>query len=368
MSRAQIAGAEESITLYFRQGGSDKVYSVELERRDDGWMVLFAYGRRGSTMNTGSKTAAPVPYEKAKKVYDKLVAEKTAKGYTPGEDGTPYTAPSSSTAAPVSSGITVQLLNEVDESEIERLIADDAWGMQEKMDGRRQVIRDTGADVIEAINRKGLVVAVAESIRRSALQMAHGYFTIDGEAVGDTLYAFDLLQKEGNDIGDLPYQDRHAQLVNMLAFDGHEAIVLVPLALGTKRKRALFNAVKNGGGEGVVFKRLAARHTPGRPNSGGDQLKYKFYATGSFIVSRVNAKRSVGLKLADGTEMGNVTIPPNKAIPEVGAVVEIRYLHCFQGGSLYQPTYLVERDDIGAEDCTARQIKFKSNEYDEEDA
>jgi bifunctional non-homologous end joining protein LigD len=364
MSRTQIEGAEESITLYFREGSSDKVYSVELLCRSGlGWVVLFAYGRRGSTMNTGEKTAGPVPYEKAKKVYDKLVAEKTAKGYTPGEDGTPYTAPSSSTAAPADSGVRVQLLNEVAEEDIETLIADDAWGMQEKMDGRRQVVQ-RAVSVVTGINRKGLAVAVAGSIHSSVIDLGTR-LTIDGEAVGDTLYAFDLLEKDDRDLRGKTYTERHAHLVNLL-LNHTGAIVLVPLALGTARKRKLFNAVKNGGGEGVVFKRLAAPYTAGRPNSGGDQLKFKFYSTGSFIVSKLNAKRSVGLKLADGTAMGNVTIPPNKDIPPIGAVVEIRYLYCFAGGSLYQPTYLVERDDIGAEDCTARQIKFKATDYEED--
>lgn len=41
-------------------------------------------------MQTGTKTSAPVDYETAKGIYDKLVREKTAKGYTPGADGTPY--------------------------------------------------------------------------------------------------------------------------------------------------------------------------------------------------------------------------------------------------------------------------------------
>jgi bifunctional non-homologous end joining protein LigD len=59
-------------------------------RATTGSSVTFAYGRRGSTMSTGSKTSSPVDYDEAKRVYDNLVREKTAKGYTPGTDGTPY--------------------------------------------------------------------------------------------------------------------------------------------------------------------------------------------------------------------------------------------------------------------------------------
>ena len=49
-----------------------------------------------------------------------------------------------------------------------------------------------------------------------------------------------------------------------------------------------FQQFKNEGKEGVVFKHKDAPHIPGRPNSGGSQLKYKFHETASFIVTKVN--------------------------------------------------------------------------------
>lgn len=80
----------DRVTLYYREGSSDKIYQTSIEPRGGGFVVTFAYGRRGSTLATGTKTAAPVDLATAKKIFDKLVKEKTAKGYTPGEDGTPY--------------------------------------------------------------------------------------------------------------------------------------------------------------------------------------------------------------------------------------------------------------------------------------
>ena len=56
----------ESITLYFRSGPSDKVYQASICPKDAGYLVHFAYGRRGSTLSTGSKTPAPVEYPIAK--------------------------------------------------------------------------------------------------------------------------------------------------------------------------------------------------------------------------------------------------------------------------------------------------------------
>jgi bifunctional non-homologous end joining protein LigD len=343
------------------------VYYAELLNRSGlGWVVLFSYGRRGAAMQTGTKTATPVEFAKAKKIYDKLVAEKTGKGYTPGEDGVAYRHTSSEER---DSGVRCMLLNEMPESDIERLIADDAWGMQEKMDGRRQLVKRTNLSPIDSstvgINRKGLVVSVATPVHQAMIDIG-AQATIDGEAVGDTLYAFDLLEKDGRDLKGKTCSERHAHLVNLL-LNQTGAIVLVPMALGAKRKRALFNAVKAGNGEGVVFKRLTALYRAGRPDSGGDALKFKFYATGSFVVACHNARRSVGLALADGTVMGNVTITPNKAVPPVGSIVEVKYLYAFRGGSLFQPQFLVERDDLELQACSAAQLKFKP-EGSEDDA
>ena len=80
----------EQTTLYYRQGSSDKVYQASIEQQNGGYVVNFAFGRRGTTLQTGTKTNAPVSYDEAKRIFDKLVNEKTAKGYTPGEDGMPY--------------------------------------------------------------------------------------------------------------------------------------------------------------------------------------------------------------------------------------------------------------------------------------
>ena len=77
----------------------------------------------------------------------------------------------------------------------------------------------------------------------------------------------------------------------------------------------------------------------------------------------------MALELFEGTAriaVGNVTIPPRTQIPGAGQVVEIRYLHAYRGGSLYQPVYLGVRTDIPPADCTVGQLKFKSVDQDEE--
>lgn len=67
----------------------DTIYRAEIKPKDDGYVVNFAYGRRGGNMTTGTKTKSPVPLDEAKTIYNKLISEKTAKGYTREEHGTP---------------------------------------------------------------------------------------------------------------------------------------------------------------------------------------------------------------------------------------------------------------------------------------
>jgi bifunctional non-homologous end joining protein LigD len=61
-------------------------------------------------------------------------------------------------------------------------------------------------------------------------------------------------------------------------------------------------------------------------------------------------------------EVGNVTIGGAIPIPPVGSVIEVRYLYAFKGGSLFQPIYLGERDDLDTEDCKMSQLKYKQGE------
>ena len=113
----------QSTTLYYRDHASDKVYHVSLDPSGDLFLVNFAYGRRGSTLNTGTKTSCPVDYDEAKRIYDKLVREKQAKGYSAGPGGEPY---QHTDKAGRFIGILPQLLNPVEEHEVDRLATDPA--------------------------------------------------------------------------------------------------------------------------------------------------------------------------------------------------------------------------------------------------
>jgi bifunctional non-homologous end joining protein LigD len=59
------------------------------------------------------------------------------------------------------------------------------------------------------------------------------------------------------------------------------------------------------------------------------------------------------------TYVGNVSIPANRVVPEIGELAEVAYLYAFSGGSLFQPVYLGPRLDLVPEDCSVAQLKFK---------
>jgi bifunctional non-homologous end joining protein LigD len=150
----------------------------------------------------------------------------------------------------------------------------------------------------------------------------------------------------------------------MIIPPGNDALRWVSTSVDPDDKLEIYEELRATNREGVVLKDMDAAYSPGRPNSGGPQLKFKFVESASFVVTGINTKRSVTLGLYDGDNLvpaGNVTIPPNHAIPQVGNVVDARYLYALkQSGSIYQPVYLGPRTDIPASECVVEQLKYKS--------
>ena len=346
------------VSLYYREGSSDKVYQAAIEPAGNQYVVNFAYGRRGTTLTTGTKTSSPVNYYTAKLIYDILVREKKAKGYTEGADGTPYQHTEKQ-----ASGILPQLLNPIEESEVEALLRDDDYCAQEKFDGKHLLIRKQD-EHLEGINKKGLLVGLPVSVAND-LRNLHGSFIPDGESIGDDYHAFDLLEHNGENLRPLPYRIRLGRLVILLLSSSrHLHVRLVETAFTTQQKTELWQRLRRENREGIVFKRLDASYTPGKPNSGGPQLKFKFVATVSAVVAQINARRSVEISLLKGRSLvscGNVAIPANHQIPPVGAIVEVRYLYAYRDSlALHQPVYLGPRDDVEADECLVSQLKFRA--------
>jgi bifunctional non-homologous end joining protein LigD len=218
---------------------------------------------------------------------------------------------------------------------------------------------------IEGINKKGLIVGLPETVAIELRGIAGSFFP-DGESVGDDYYAFDLLELNDEDLRPLPYRERFARLADLLLLSRSEYrhILLVETAFKTRQKTELWERLRRENREGIVFKRLDALYVPGKPNRGGPQLKFKFVATVSAIVVKINVQRSVEICLFQGRRLvscGNVTIPANHQVPSVGAVVEVRYLYAYRDSlALHQPVYLGPRDDVEVGECVVSQLKFKA--------
>lgn len=335
-----------------KEGSSDKEYHVQILEGDGGCVVNYQNGRRGGTLASGTKTETPVTKAEAEKIFDKTVKEKTRKGYTQSETGKTY---SDSVYEERKSDILPQLSNSMEEDQALKCLKDPTKVAQKKYDGERRLVESNKE--VSGINRKGLIVQLPKEIIESLPKKP---CTIDNEIIGDKLYCFDLLSYDGKDLRSLPLIER-LKILKTIKFGKN--IEMVETAFTTEEKTALYESLKEQGAEGIIFKTKDAPYNVGRPASGGNSLKFKFYKTATFIVgSLTKAKRSVGLLVVDGkktVEVGKVTIPPNFEVPEVESLVEVRYLYAYKGGAVYQPVYLGKRTDLEKTDACITQLEYK---------
>ncbi|TAL65666.1 MAG: WGR domain-containing protein [Burkholderiaceae bacterium] len=343
----------QSVHLYFTEGSSDKVYQAHLREQGSGWVCDFAYGPRGGSLKTGTKTSSPTSYAEALKAYTKLVKEKTSKGYTPDQSGTLYT---SSELAGRKSGELPQLPTAIEEQDLDRYMLDPNWGLQEKADGENRILIIEGHQ-LQGTNRLGLFVDLPKHWGEN-LQGFSGRTVIAGEHVGDCYLAFDLLELNGADLRHQPFRIRYRRLMELHASFVTEWMNVLRLDISTDVKRRRAASILENNGEGYVLKDLNAPFASGRS---AVSLKFKFQESSTCEVIRVNAKRSVavGLRDSDGAmvDMGNVTIPSNEVIPQVGALVEVRYLYRFANGKFEQPVYKGPRPDMTPQDAVLSQVK-----------
>lgn len=360
-----------SITLYCQEGTANKQYTVTLESVAGKITVTGIGGRIGGTMTTYPKYSGD-NVEAAEKTYRDLIKQKLAKGYKPGEDAAPVVVPNRATGSieeltplpPPPNDFRPMLLNAISEAEAEQYIRGNRWFAQQKADGVRAIVHVNGD--IKTFSRTDkpvvLTVAIQDELRR--------YFqkpvVLDTESCGEALVIFDVLSFNGRDLRHLSCEERLDNLESAFSAverPAEQVLFLIQTARTEKQKRAAVQLLKARGAEGVVFKDSRAPYSAGRPNTGGPGLKWKFVASASVIVSGPHGKkRSVEMKLFDGTPVGCVTIPPNKSVPETGAIIEVEYLYAYREGSLVQAVFKGVREDVPPEACTAAQLQYKGED------
>jgi len=141
----------------------------------------------------------------------------------------------------------------------------------------------------------------------------------------------------------------------------------VPTAWKRDAKRTLLERLKSERAEGIVLKRRDAPYTPGRPASGGNQLKYKFVKSADVFITE-NAGNAYRMAVYAGKkvkEVGKVfagtTNETRKELDErISAgerpVAIVEYLYATDDDNLFQPVFLSLRDDKEPEDCLLSQL------------
>jgi len=279
----------ESTTLYFKQGSSDKEYHVMLRlHEDDWWDVIYSYGRRGGPLKRCLKTKEALPYAEAKALYESMLHAKRLKGYTDGENAVVFT--DNPNAGRVT-GFVPQLLNEVTVEEADILfnhclMVNEPFAVQIKHDGERRGV-SCGTEIISS-NRKGTQVALNDNVHQAIRDYLDSSTSIhsvdlDTEDMGDHLVIFDVLQVNDTDLRDRPFLHRGSLLPVLwagLRLRELEDTLRIDIPFYPKSLEEFHTFVakaRNQKEEGIVIRLANATYLPGRPHSGGTCLKLKFW-------------------------------------------------------------------------------------------
>lgn len=367
--------ATKSIALFFQEGSSDKVYNAQIVKDGDGFSVFVQWGRRSAKLSEGRK-AVQVPLEKAEKVFDKLVRDKTSKGYaaiTQDVKPAPEAPPQGEGSGTKAKGVgrerleqTAQLLNFVEPEVAERLLADDGVVAQQKFDGMRLLVH-VGERIV-GTNRNGEVVKLDASVQ-AAVAAFEGSAVLDGEFLDrdpKIYWLFDLLELDGKSIRNECYADRLKKLE--AACTGKDGVLrVVPTARSEAEKRAMFGALNKASAEGIVFKKADAPYMPGRPASGGAQLKLKFVKSADVVITE-NAGNAYLMAVYDGDQQQLVgkcfAGTTNESRAEIDRllaekkrpIAEVRYLYATDSLNLYQPVFVRLRTDKTEKQCLIDQL------------
>jgi bifunctional non-homologous end joining protein LigD len=357
----------KAIVLYYNDlatgGSSDKEYRTQITRQGSGYIVQFQYGRRGNTLQAGVKTNEPVPLDEAERIYERLVHEKTSKGYQPAKGNAPAPlapTPIEKTNMPGRTQYPVELLEEISREDAELFLKDSRYIMQVKLDGHRRQVEKLPDGRIISYNKKGEPKPLPLEVEHELAELPLKTFLFDGELIGNWYIVFEMLKENGVCLALLPYEERLNTAIKAIP-KGTNVTIVATWWTAKEKQAALAQLFKNRS-EGAVFKLRSAPYHAGR----GSGRKYKFIKTVSCRVSAIKTKGhdNVTLSLLDGSkwvEVGRASAIGKGAI-RVGEIVEVKFLYCTEGRRLYQPRVLCKRDDLEYSECSVSQLKGKYKE------
>ncbi|MDQ3335339.1 MAG: WGR domain-containing protein [Myxococcota bacterium] len=366
-----MSNAIKSIELFFQEGSSDKVYNAEIVKDGDAYTVKCAWGRRGSSLQEGSK-AVRVPLAQAHKKFDSLVREKTGKGYQaiseevqPAAVAPPEGEGSGSkvTGKRARVGVKAQLAESIDdEGALDRILADDDIVAQQKLDGERVLVH-VGEELL-VTNREGQKKSLDVSQFSGLSYLPHGTI-LDGELLGREYWLFDVLAFAGEDVKQRGYLERYEILDGEVepALTGDMRIL--PVAVGKKAKQKLHDKLRAANAEGLILKDREAPYSPGARSAA--MRKFKFLKSADVVILE-NAGNAYLMAVYDGKQLfecgkvfAGTTNASRKALDAALArgerpVCEVKYLYATDDHQLFQPVFVNTRTDKAAKQCIRTQL------------
>src|SRR5260370_1539723 len=251
-----------------------------MESGQDACSFQAQRGGRGSALQSDVKVSG-TSYEEAKRVYDRILREKTSNGYqigratAKGNEGIAVGLP----ATKEHSGHTPELLTPIEEPEALLLAQDATWWFQQKFDGRRLAVQKSEGKY-SGINKLGQVIPIDSRLAESLDRVQAQGFLADGEITDSRFYIWDLLSVNDSDLRIQTYEVRYVHLTQQ--FRGVSDVLRVcETAMTTKAKRDFVKKMHSTNAEGFVCKNRNAVYAGGRA---GQHFKCKFVVTASFIV------------------------------------------------------------------------------------
>ena len=235
-------------------------------------------------------------------------------------------------------------------------IADEAWYLEQKMDGIRVLANvgpnDDGLRLTGWISSNGTRLkstTAAPHLNRLARDLQHalsqagidGAAQLDGELVGGVLYLFDAPRVSGRHGETAPYSQRRSvveEIVRAAVMWNIDSIRQVPVARTAMEKHGLWQLLLASHVEGGVAKRHDGQYAWGTRSREAIKLKRTHIA--HLVVSKVTGRThrtgSAELSTVDGRVVGSASLIGKDPAIDNGVQVEVRYLH-WTGLALMQP-------------------------------
>src|SRR5262245_44659212 len=140
----------------------------------------------------------------------------------------------------------------ISEAEAQALVGNDAFWMQQKADGHRVLVFVANA-LVYGRSRTGLPYTISREAQASLLKIGR-VMVLDAEAVNGRLVVFDLLALDGNNWRDRAYSERLFQLEELIPRP-LPSVQVIQTCRDQWSKEAAYPMLRDGGAEGVVFKR-----------------------------------------------------------------------------------------------------------------